>query len=114
MRKVDKLLLRVKAEIEAAQRLDENVFCYALVMPAELLEEPEDSPNYNKWETLVYLNKGKFGREGTMLDALYFDTKAEAMAAAKEIEAVHTPTGKRTSTQDPIYITMADGDEAEE
>lgn len=108
MRKVDRLLLVAKAKLEEAQRLDENAFCYALVMPAELLEEPEDSPNYNKWVTRVFLNKGKFGSEGVMLDAMFFDTKAEAMEAAKEVEAVHTPTGKRTSTQEPIYITLAD------
>lgn len=108
MRKVDKLLLVAKAMLEEAQRLDDNAFCYAVVMPAALMEEPEDSPNYSKWETLVYLNKGKAGSEGIMLDAMYFDTKEEAMEAAKEVEAVHAPTGKRTKTQDPVYITLAD------
>ena len=107
-KRIDNLLLKV----QEAQRLDEDCFCYALVMPASLLEEPEDSPNYHKWETLVYLNKGSFGSNGEMLDALYFDTKAEAMAAAKEIEAIHAPTGKRIKSQEPIYITMDIPDKA--
>ena len=105
MRKIDRLLLKV----QEAQRLDEDVFCYAMVMPASLMEEPADSPNYNKWETLVYLNKGTFGSDGTMLDALYFDTKEEAMKAAEEIEAVHSPTGNRIKTQEGFFITMEDG-----
>lgn len=106
MRKVDRLILIAKAALEEAQRLDDNAFCYALVAPAAYLEESPDSPNYDKWETLVYLNKGTFKSEGFLLDAQYFDTKEEALAAAREIQAIHAPTGNRTPTQDPYIFTI--------
>lgn len=104
MRKVDRLLIK----IQEAQRLDELTLCYALVSPASFLDEPEDSPNYNKWAVVAYLNRGGMDSNGELLDTLYFDTKAEAMKAAKEIEAVHAPTGRRAKETEAAYITFED------
>lgn len=108
MRRIDRLLLK----IQEAQRLDELTLCYALVMPASLLEEPEDSPNYNKWGVVAYLNRGGMDSNGELLDTIYFDTQAEAMKAAQEIEAVHAPTGKRVKETEAHYITLAVDEEA--
>ncbi len=108
MRRIDRLLLK----IQEAQRLDELTLCYALVMPASLLEEPEDSPNYNKWGVVAYLNRGDEVGNGEMLDKLYFDTQAEALKAAEEIEAVHAPTGKRVRETEAYFITLEMDEEA--
>ena len=110
MRRIDRLLIK----IQEAQRLDSESLCYALITKACYVEEPEDSPNYNKWAVAAYISKGKEPGSGTMLDTLYFNTRAEAEAAAREIESVHAPTGKRAATQEPIYIICGDEDGAEE
>ena len=107
MRRIDRLLIK----IQEAQRLDAESLCYALITKACYVEEPEDSPNYNKWAVAAYISKGKEPGAGTMLDTLYFDTEAEAIAAAHEIESVHAPTGKRAALQEPIYIICGDGAE---
>ena len=110
MRRIDRLLIK----IQEAQRLDAESLCYAAIGKACYNEEPEDSPNYNKWMVAAYISKGREPGSGTMLDFLYFDTKAEAIAAAHEIESVHAPSGKRAALQEPIYILFDDGDGAEE
>ncbi len=102
MRRIDRLLIK----IQEAQRLDELTLCYALVVPASIIEEPPDSPNYNKWAVVAYLNRGGMDTNGEMLDKLYYDTQAEAMKAAEEIEAVHAPTGRRAKETEANYITI--------
>lgn len=107
MRKVDRLMLQVETAIHSG----ELEFMYAMVCPAYFMEEPKESPNHDKWEVQVFLSRGRNGKsivhsDVTSLDPLFFDTKEEAMEAAKEIEAVHSPTGNRVPINDHVYITM--------
>ena len=104
MRKVDRLLLKIRE----AQRIDELTLCHAMVVPAPFAELgiTEGDPNYNKWVVQAYLNKSWGDSNGEMLEPLFYDTKAEAMKAAEEIEAVHAPTGGRVSTREAAYITF--------
>lgn len=109
MRRIDRLLIK----IQEAQRLDKEGLLYALIDKACFLEEPEDSPNYDKWAVAAYISNGKEPGSGTMLDTMYFDTKDEAIAAAREIEEVHAPTGNRAKVQEAFYFIGGWEDETE-
>lgn len=109
MRKVD----RLRVQVDIAMSAGELEFMYAMVCPAYFLEEPEGSPNFDKWEVLAFLSRGTAGKvvvhkDVTKIEPIYFDTRAEAMEAAHEIEAVHSPTGNKVPKNDHCYITMSE------
>lgn len=84
MRRVDRLLLK----IQEAQRLDEMQLAVALI--GKRIES-------GKWKVYADLWDGKFGGKTERL-TMEFDTLEEAQKAVAEVEAVHTPTGKRISS----------------
>lgn len=96
---------RLLIQIQEAQRLDADVLVGAIVLPAWLLEEPEDSPNRDRWILDVTLENAAAGTI-RKLPPSYFDTKEEAMEAAAQIEAAHAPTGKKIATHKPYVVTM--------
>lgn len=81
MRRVDRLLLK----IQEAQRLDE------MQLAVTLIGKRTES---GKWEVYADLWDGEFGGKTERL-TMEFDTLEEAQKAVAEVEAVHTPTGKR-------------------
>lgn len=83
MRRVDRLLLK----IQEAQRLDD------LQLAVALIGKRTES---GKWEVHADLWDGKTGGKTERL-TMEFDTLPEAEKAVAEVEAVHTPTGKRVS-----------------
>ena len=90
MRRVDRLLLKV----QQAQRLDAMQVSVCFVEPAG-----------NKWRAIVDLWDGGKAPDGhTERLILEADTEAEAIAAIKEVEAVHAPTGHRAKTLDSVII----------
>lgn len=84
MRRVDRLLLK----IQEAQRLDEMQLAVALI---------GKRTESGKWKVYADLWDGKFGGKTERL-TMEFDTLEEAQKAVAEVEAVHTPTGKRISS----------------
>lgn len=86
MRRVDRLLLK----IQDAQRLDEMQLCVAMI---------GKRTKSGKWEVYADLWDGKTVGKVERL-TMEFDTLEEAKNAVDEIEAVHSPTGKRIKTGD--------------
>ena len=84
MRRVDRLLLK----IQEAQRLDEMQLAVALI---------GRHTEFEKWKVYADLWDGNTGGKTERL-TMEFDTLDEAKKAVTEVEAVHTPTGKRISS----------------
>ncbi len=90
MRKVDRLLLRV----QEAQRLDAMQVSVCFV-----------EPSGDKWRAVVDLWDGADPPAGhTQRLILEADTKEEAEAAIREVEAVHAPTGRRAKALKGVII----------
>lgn len=88
MRRVDRLLLKV----QQAQRLEAMQVSVCFVEPAG-----------EKWRAVVDLWDGvEAGR--TQRLTLEADTEDEAVAAIREVEAAHAPTGYRAKTLDSVII----------
>lgn len=83
VKKIDRLLEKLRYE----QQLSGNVFESAIIAPAYLMEEPEDSPNYNRWMCIAHIKVNR----GTMTETKtsYHDTRDEALRWAHEIEAAN-------------------------
>ena len=90
MRRVDRLLLRVRE----AERLDAMQVSVCFVEPSGV-----------KWRAIVDLCDGVEAPEGhTQRLILEVETEKEAVAAIKEVEAAHAPTGYRAKALESVVI----------
>lgn len=90
MRRVDRLLLKV----QEAQRLDAMQVSVCFV-----------EPSGDKWRAIVDLWDGvDYPKGHTQRLTLEADTQEEVIAAIREVEAAHAPTGYRAKTLDSVTI----------
>lgn len=90
MRRVDRLLIK----IQQAEKLDAMQVSVCFVQPRG-----------DKWEAVVDLWDGvDYPRGKTERLILEADTQEDALAAIAEVEAAHTPTGRRAKTADSVII----------
>ncbi len=90
MRRVDRLLLKV----QQAERLDAMQVTVCFV-----------EPNGDKWRAIVDLWDGIEAPAGhTQRLILEADTEKEAVAAIREVEAAHAPTGYRAKAMEKAVI----------
>lgn len=90
MRRVDRLLIKVKE----AQRLDDMQVSICFVKRAG-----------EKWQAIVDLWDGKEPPKGrTQRLIMEEDTESAALAAIKEVEAAHTPTGYKAKTLNRVIL----------
>ena len=101
MRKIDRLMMKVRD----AKRADSDALILAFIAPASLLDEPEESPNYNRWELIAY-----FGTSGGKIagsDIAFYETQEEAEQAAHEMESAH---GAGSRDREAVYVSFTDRD----
>lgn len=94
MRRIDRLMLK----IQQAERLDELQLAVALV---------GKRTESGKWEVYADLWDGKTSGKTERI-TMEFDTLEEAEKAVAEIEAVHTPTGKRIRASEGAVCIIDD------
>lgn len=98
MKKIDRLLIKARE----AKRQDGDALKLAFIAPAYLLDEPEGSPNYERWGLVAYV-EGSHGTR-TNTETAFYNTQEEAAQAARNMEAAFAPAGKRKS--EAVYITF--------